>query len=68
MKRFLSIAALSAAFLSAHASAATWNPFIIRTGAQATPLFITDVAGVVTTQIDEGSEKTGEKSDKEATP
>jgi hypothetical protein len=38
----------------------SFNPFIIRTiGSPTTPLTITDVAGVVTTNVDESGEKTG---------
>lgn len=62
----LSIAAVAAtaAVFTADAGAATWEPFIIRTNPSATtPLTITDVAGVVTTNIDESGEKTGYGTD-----
>lgn len=55
----LAFAVLAAAVASA-SQAATFNPFVIRTNPSATtPLTITDVAGVVTTNVDESGEKTG---------
>jgi hypothetical protein len=56
----VSVAALTAIASFASLSEAGFTPFVIRTVPGAvTPVTITDVGGVVTTQIDEGGEKTG---------
>lgn len=53
-------ATVASLVLSSASQAASFSPFIIRTaGAPTTPLTITDVAGTVTTNVDENGEKTG---------
>jgi hypothetical protein len=60
LKLAFAVASIASIALSTGAQAASFNPFIIRTIASpTTPLTITDVAGVVTTNVDESGEKTG---------